>query len=101
MLALPAGSYANVDATTYDALPVGRENRSIVAFLPHANTSYYTGDPVNRASGQTGTTSLRASSSVTSVVRHCTRTGDGLLTTATVARADTGQFRLTSSRVRL
>jgi len=44
---------ANVDAATYDALPVGRDYRSIVAFLPHANTSYYTGDPVN-IGGATG-----------------------------------------------
>src|SRR5439155_26375113 len=44
---------ANVDAETYDALPVGRDYRSIVAFLPHANTSYYTGDPVN-IGGATG-----------------------------------------------
>src|SRR5439155_19013540 len=44
---------ANVDATTYDALPVGRDYRSVVAFLPHANTSYYTGDPVN-IGGATG-----------------------------------------------
>ena len=44
---------ANVDATTYDALPVGRDYRSLVAFLPHANTSYYTGDPVN-IGGATG-----------------------------------------------
>ena len=44
---------ANVDAATYDALPVGRDYRSVVAFLPHANTSYYTGDPVN-IGGATG-----------------------------------------------
>jgi len=44
---------ANVDATTYNALPVGRDYRSVVAFLPHANTSYYTGDPVN-IGGATG-----------------------------------------------
>src|SRR3989442_8909 len=44
---------ANVDAATYDALPVGRDYRSVVAFLPHANTSYYPGDPVN-IGGATG-----------------------------------------------
>jgi hypothetical protein len=44
---------ANVDAAAYDALPVGRDYRSVVAFLPHANTSYYTGDPVN-IGGATG-----------------------------------------------
>src|SRR5580765_7330001 len=44
---------ANVDAATYDALPVGRDYRSVVDFLPHANTSYYTGDPVN-IGGATG-----------------------------------------------
>src|SRR5437667_4455965 len=44
---------ANVDATTYDALPVGRDYRSVVAFLPHANTSYFPGDPVN-IGGATG-----------------------------------------------
>src|SRR5438876_6491016 len=44
---------ANVDATTYDALPVGRAYRSVVAFLPHANTSYFPGDPVN-IGGATG-----------------------------------------------
>ena len=44
---------ANVDAATYDVLPVGRDYRSVVAFLPHANTSYYPGDPVN-IGGATG-----------------------------------------------
>ena len=44
---------ANVDAATYDALPVGRDYRSVVEFLPHANTSYYPGDPVN-IGGATG-----------------------------------------------
>jgi len=44
---------ANVDAATYDALPVGRDYRSVVAFLPHANTSYFPGDPVN-IGGATG-----------------------------------------------
>ena len=44
---------ANLDATTYDALPVARDYRSVIAFLPHANTSYYTGDPVN-IGGATG-----------------------------------------------
>src|SRR5216117_3082365 len=44
---------ANVDAATYDALPVGRDYRSVVVFLPHANTSYYPGDPVN-IGGATG-----------------------------------------------
>src|SRR6266436_5406978 len=38
---------AEVDAGTYDKLPVGRDYRSVVAFLPHANASYYPGDPVN------------------------------------------------------
>ena len=51
----PAGTTvgANVDATTYDALPVGRDYRSVIAFLPHANTSYFPGDPVN-IGGATG-----------------------------------------------
>ena len=44
---------ANVDASTYNALPVGRDYRSVVAFLPHANTSYFPGDPVN-IGGATG-----------------------------------------------
>jgi len=44
---------ANVGAATYDALPVGRDYRSVVAFLPHANASYYAGDRVNIA-GATG-----------------------------------------------
>lgn len=44
---------ANIDAVTYDALPVGRDYRSVIAFLPHANTSYYPRDPVNVA-GATG-----------------------------------------------
>src|SRR5437667_1506986 len=43
----------NVDAATYDALPVGRDYRSVVDFLPHANTSYYAGDAVN-IGGATG-----------------------------------------------
>jgi carboxypeptidase family protein/TonB-dependent receptor-like protein len=43
----------NVDASTYDNLPVGRDYRSVVEFLPHANTSYYPGDPVN-IGGATG-----------------------------------------------
>src|SRR6058998_957477 len=51
----PTGSTigGDVDAGTYDKLPVGRDYRSIVAFLPHANTSYYPGDPVN-IGGATG-----------------------------------------------
>jgi hypothetical protein len=44
---------ANVDVATYDALPVGRDYRSVVDFLPYANTSYYTGDAVN-IGGATG-----------------------------------------------
>src|SRR5438067_8064238 len=44
---------ANVDEATYDALPVGRDYRSVVDFLPHANTSYYAGDAVN-IGGATG-----------------------------------------------
>jgi len=44
---------ANVGAAAYDALPVGRDYRSVVAFLPQANTSYYAGDRVNIA-GATG-----------------------------------------------
>jgi carboxypeptidase family protein len=44
---------ANLDAETYSALPVGRDYRSVVDFLAHANTSYYPGDPVNIA-GATG-----------------------------------------------
>src|SRR5438876_6749287 len=44
---------ANVDAASYNALPVGRDYRSVVAFLPHANTSYFPGDPVN-IGGATG-----------------------------------------------
>src|SRR2546422_4083817 len=51
----PTGSTigVDVDAGTYDKLPVGRDYRSIVGFLPHANTSYYPGDPVN-IGGATG-----------------------------------------------
>src|SRR6266581_5215320 len=44
---------AEVDAGTYDKLPVGRDYRSVVGFLPHANASYYPGDPVN-IGGATG-----------------------------------------------
>jgi len=44
---------ADVAAATYDALPVGRDYRSVVDFLQHANTSYYPGDPVN-IGGATG-----------------------------------------------
>jgi len=44
---------ANVNAATYDALPIGRDYRSVVALLAHANTSYFPGDPVNIA-GATG-----------------------------------------------
>jgi len=44
---------ANIEAASYDALPVGRDYRSVVAFLPHANTSYYQRDPVN-IGGATG-----------------------------------------------
>ncbi len=43
----------DVDAGTYDKLPVGRDYRSVVGFLPHANTSYYPGDAVN-IGGATG-----------------------------------------------
>src|SRR5437762_257386 len=44
---------ANLDAAAYEALPVGRDYRSIVEFLPHANTSYYSGDRTN-IGGATG-----------------------------------------------
>jgi len=51
----PAGTTigVDIDAATYDKLPVGRDYRSVVDFLPHANTSYYPGDPVN-IGGATG-----------------------------------------------